>query len=259
MTKSMRAGLTLFAAAAMSGGCGGNEASDTGTGDTGSVDATSTKTLYIAHHLADCVGVGPMKCMLVRETPDAEWTMFYDKIQGFDFEPGFDYQLTIRTEKVDDPPADASSIRYILVEIVSKTPMADEVGAGADLLVGEWKLTSFSDAVLTGAGVDVTDAQGALTSQGGVTMVFTEQGQVGGFSGCNRYTGTYTIEGGHSLSFGPLAGTRKMCSPPLMEFETLMLKTLETVKGVYVRDESILELLDADGTQLLMFSRTDEA
>jgi heat shock protein HslJ len=259
MTKRMRAGLTLFAAAAMTGGCGGNDASETGGADYASADAGGTKTLYVAHYLADCVGVGPMKCMLVRETPDAEWTMFYDKIQGFEYEPGFDYELRIRTEDVPNPPADASSIRYILVELVSKTPMSNEAGAGVDLVLGDWKLASFSEAVLTEAGVDVTNAMGALASKGGVTLAFTDQGQAAGFSGCNQYTGTYEIEGGHSLSFGPLAGTRKMCPPPLMELEALTLKTLEAVEGVYVRDESTLELYGADEKLLATFHRAGSA
>jgi len=259
MTRKMRAGLTLFAAAAMAGGCGGGDSADAGSADAGSSEATGTKTLYVAHHLVDCVGVGPMKCMLVRETPDAEWTNFYSKIEGFDYEPGFDYQLTVRMEKVENPPADASSIRYILEELVSRTPMSNEAGAGADLIIGEWKLASFSDAVLTEAGVDVTNALRALANKGGVRLAFTDQGQAGGFSGCNQYTGAYTMQGGHSLSFGPLAGTRKACPPPLMELESLTLQTLEAVEGVYVRDESTMELYGSDEMLLATFHKAGSA
>jgi heat shock protein HslJ len=93
-----------------------------------------------------------------------------------------------------------------------------------------------------------------------VTIAFTEDGQVGGSSGCNQYAGTYAIEGGHSLSFGPLAGTRKMCPPLVMEVETLTLKTLEAVEGVYVRDGTTLELYGADEMLLATFDNAgDEA
>ena len=254
MTTTMRAGFTLLAAAAMAGGCGGGDAADAGA-----ADASGTKTLYVAHHLVDCVGVAPMKCMLVRETPDAEWTNFYDRIEGFDYEPGFDYELRVRTEKVENPPADASSIRYILEEIVARTPMSSEPGAGADLILDEWKLASFSEAVLTEAGVDVTNALRAVANKGGVTLAFTDQGQAAGFSGCNRYTGPYTIEGGHSLSLGPLAATRKGCPPPLMELEGLTLRTLEAVEGVYVRDESNMELYGPGERLLATFHRVGTA
>ena len=241
----------LFAAAVMTGGCGGSsDAPDAGKAGAGA----DTKTLYVAHHLADCVGVGPMECMLVRDTPDGEWQLFYSQIEGFDYEPGYDYELRIRTEDIADPPADASSIRYILEELVSKTPMSDEAGAGADLVIGEWRLSSFSGVVLAEAGFDPAPMLERLAARGrGVTIVFLDDGKVGGYSGCNQYTGGYTIEGGHSLSFGPLAGTRKMCPPPLMELETLTLKTLAAVEGVYVRDSATLELFGADETLLATF------
>ena len=246
----------LFVAAVMTGGCGGSsDAPDAGQAGAGA----DTKTLYVAHHPADCVGVGPMECMLVRDTPDGEWQLFYSQIEEFDYEPGYYYELRIRTEDIPDPPADASSIRYILEELVSKTPMSDEAGAGADLVIGEWRLSSFSGVVLAEAGFDPAPTLERLAARGrGVTIVFLDDGKVGGYSGCNQYTGGYTIEGGHSLSFGPLAGTRKMCPPPLMELETLTLKTLEAVEGVYVRDGSTLELLDADGTPLLMYSMAED-
>ena len=40
MTRKMRAGLTLFAAAAMAGGCGGGDSADAGSADAGSSEAT---------------------------------------------------------------------------------------------------------------------------------------------------------------------------------------------------------------------------
>jgi heat shock protein HslJ len=241
---------TLVAAAAIAGGCGGGEESGYESGD------DAVKTLYVAHFRVDCVGVGPMKCMQVRDTPDGEWRMFYDQIQGFDYEEGYDYELRVRTEKVENPPADASSIRWILEEVVSKTPASSEAGAGAGVIAGEWTLTSFSADVLDTAGADPADALELLGSQGqGVTITFMEDGRVGGSSGCNQYTGTYAIEGGHSLSFGPLAGTRKMCPPPLMDLEKLTLQTLEAVEGVYVRGGSTLELFGADEKLLATFEK----
>ena len=248
--KSTHAVWTLFAAAALSGGCGA------GGVDDASPDTDASKTLYVAHFKVDCVGVGPMECMQVRETPDGDWTMFYDRIQGFDYEEGYEYELRVHTEEVANPPADASSLRWILDEVVSKTPVSAEEGAGAGLLVGEWALVSFSDEVLAAANTDPTQALEALAASGeAVSIAFMDDGRVGGSSGCNQYTGSYTIEGGHSLSFGPLAGTRKMCPPPLMELESLTMQTLDAVEGVYVRDRSKLELYGADEKLLATFQK----
>ncbi len=70
----------------------------------------------------DCAGVGPMKCLVV------DGKMFYQKIDGFTFEEGFDYRLKIRQVQVHTPetaPADAGLYRYQLVELISKTPAAE--------------------------------------------------------------------------------------------------------------------------------------
>jgi hypothetical protein len=83
----------------------------------------TTETLYIQDQLADCVGVAPMKCMQVRSQPGASWSLFYQQIEGFTFEPGFRYQLEVRTEQLTDVPADTSSVRYQLIRVLSKQPV----------------------------------------------------------------------------------------------------------------------------------------
>lgn len=77
-------------------------------------------SMRVADHRQDCVRVGPWKCLLVKTDGDTDWTLFYDGIEGFAYEEGFDYQLLVRREKIDNPPADGSSIRYTLVEVVEK-------------------------------------------------------------------------------------------------------------------------------------------
>jgi hypothetical protein len=80
------------------------------------------KTMYVDAELVDCEGEGPMKCMRVRESESEDWTLFYSPIEGFEHEAGNTYELRVEVLKVDDPPADGSSLRYRLVEVVSKTP-----------------------------------------------------------------------------------------------------------------------------------------
>lgn len=62
-------------------------------------------------------------CLMVQQGEELcseEWTYFYDEIEGFQYEEGYVYELKVRVEDVEDPPADGSSLRYILVEILSK-------------------------------------------------------------------------------------------------------------------------------------------
>jgi heat shock protein HslJ len=84
-------------------------------------ESENQKTIYVASQMVDCVGVGPQKCLQVREEPGADWQFHYSGIEGFNYEPGYNYTLRIREEAVENPPADASSIRWILVDIVDKT------------------------------------------------------------------------------------------------------------------------------------------
>lgn len=86
------------------------------------IDAEETKTIFIDSHLVDCVGVGPQKCMLVRDNQYSEWSNFYDNIDGFTFVEGNTYQLSVKIINIENPPADASSLKYELLEIITKNP-----------------------------------------------------------------------------------------------------------------------------------------
>ncbi|WP_083506393.1 DUF4377 domain-containing protein [Chryseobacterium aquaticum] len=79
------------------------------------------KTIIIASQTVDCTGVAPMKCLQVKEKETDQWENFYSNIEGFTYEPGFEYELKVKTEKIENPPMDGSSIKYTLIKQVSKT------------------------------------------------------------------------------------------------------------------------------------------
>lgn len=83
--------------------------------------AADEKTFIIASQTVDCTGVAPMKCLQIKEKESDSWGNFYSNIEGFTYEPGFEYVLKVKTEKLTNVPADASSIKYTLVKQVSKT------------------------------------------------------------------------------------------------------------------------------------------
>jgi hypothetical protein len=78
-------------------------------------------TLIIADHLQDCIGVTKGKCLLVKENDDDEWQLMYQNIENFEYEEGFEYKLEVKREEIPNPPADHSSIKYILIRVISKT------------------------------------------------------------------------------------------------------------------------------------------
>ena len=80
-----------------------------------------TTVLYVDSKFVDCVGVGPQQCMLIRENPDSEWQMFYDYIEGFDYQEGTQYKISVMITEIQNPPADGSSLKYTLVELLESS------------------------------------------------------------------------------------------------------------------------------------------
>ena len=85
------------------------------------------KILHVDSKLVDCVGVGPQKCMNVREDTDSSWKNFYGSIKGFDYTEGKTYKISVKVTDVKNPPADASSKKYELMEIIDKKSYAKHV------------------------------------------------------------------------------------------------------------------------------------
>ncbi|MCA9869300.1 MAG: META domain-containing protein [Anaerolineae bacterium] len=202
-------------------------------GDTGS----ETITLYVGPNREPCVGVAPQICYQVKDTPDGEYTLFYDEIDGFEYEPGYDYELTVEKTTVPNPPADASAFQYTLVEVVNKTPAAPT----ATLEGTTWQLIAY------------LDAAGNLTlpyRESPATLTMAD-GQAGGNTGCNNYFGSYTLDG-DSLTFGPMGATMMACPEPQAMQEQAYLAGLENVAS-YAIVGNQLHLFNADGEIIMAF------
>lgn len=78
------------------------------------------------------------------------------------------------------------------------------------------------------------------------SLRFEAEGRVFGNAGCNSFRGTYEIDGS-SISFGPLAATKMMCPPDVMEQETAFLQALERVRSFGFDDDGFLQLAAEDG------------
>jgi heat shock protein HslJ len=63
--------------------------------------------------------------------------------------------------------------------------------------------------------------------------------------GCNNFTGGYQLEGA-TLALGPLANTKKACSPAIMDQEASFYEALGESRG-YRFENGLLFLLDAQG------------
>jgi heat shock protein HslJ len=85
---------------------------------------------------------------------------------------------------------------------IQTTFTAPVTPAGGPLAPGvEWRIQSYNN----GKGGVVTVLPDAVA-----TATFEDSGMVSGNTGCNGFLGSYTTEG-TSISFGPLATTRRAC------------------------------------------------
>ena len=203
-------------------------------------EPTVEKTIFVASHMVDCVGEAQQVCYLVKENPDDEYTFFYDQIVGFDYELGYAYELRINEETIKDPPADASSIKWTLIEVVSKVEVP---GIPAELLDVEWVLGTFG-------------AVGAEDVVGGnkpITLQFTREYQIGGSSGCNQYFGSFEVGPGDALSFGVIGATEMAClEDGVMDQEQRYFAALAGVSGFALAQDR-LQLLSDDGQSVLTY------
>ena len=98
-------------------GCNG-DTDPTGPGPDGQ-EYIETQVVTVGPTLAKCYGVGLRTCMVV------DGLLFYDGIEGFEYETGYTYRL--RIGKYDpwggrEPPQDASQYAYRLLEQLEKNP-----------------------------------------------------------------------------------------------------------------------------------------
>lgn len=197
--------------------------------------------MLIAPDLTDCTGEGPQKCMQIKFDPDEEWQFFYDQIEGFEFEEGYRYVLLVEKLEVKDPPADASSLQYVLVDVVEKEK-------AVDMDAFEFEDTPW---VLTGFGL-FDDLKGVLEKIRITFKYDTASGQVLGSGGCNRYFGEIEVDQDEKrIKVGFLGLTRMACQESVNQQETAFISILEKVTRYDVENGKMI--LTTDDGQMLVF------
>lgn len=203
-------------------------------------DKKEVETYWVNSLRVACTGEAPMRCLQVQRGEQIEpsaWEYFYSSIEGFDYKEGYIYQLTVEEEQIENPPADGSSIRYQLVDVLSQE--MDPKVRLHDL----WVLEEMG-----GVALDVEEEL-----RPGMEINLHEN-RVMGFDGCNNFTGPIASVGQKELVFGVLAGTRKMCPEMSLSdrFNTLMPQVQN-----YELEEGQLVLMSDDNQPLFSFQKTD--
>lgn len=205
---------------------------------------TVEKTFWINSAKLPCQGVGPMSCLQVQDGEKIEegrWQNFFSNIEGFEYEPGNIYKIVVAVEQLPPPiPADASSLRYRLVKVISKT--ADKTLAISDIWlvekVGEYEKPK---------------------GMGDKSLTFefnASERRMFGFSGCNTLRGPITKLTETELEFGNLASTMMACGQANMELERAVSNAFSQTKK-YKRDGMLLTLIGAGNEVLMVLRKVD--
>ena len=163
-----------------------------------------TVKLTIKENTAPCTGVGKMNCLQVLE--EKQWVNFYDRIENFDYQPGYRYEITAIRTSVENPPADASAYRYELKKIVKKKEIKVEPFLNKKLVLSR----------MNGTAINKTSFYGVLDFN---TQTFS------GKSGCNQFNMRFDLNK-NTISFHPGMSTMMACDPEIMKLEDEFLQTL---------------------------------
>lgn len=85
-------------------------------------------------------------------------------------------------------------------------------------------------------------------------IAFKSKGEIVGFGGCNNFFGTYEQDG-QTLTFGPLASTKKFCQGK-MDAEAKFLQSVQDTRK-YEATHLSMTFIDENGDVLLQLQRKD--
>ena len=109
------------------------------------------------------------------------------------------------------------------------------------------------DVTLTNTYWKLVELNGAAVEPGEdreLHMILRGEDQVGGYAGCNQFTGSVTVSG-DGLSFGPIASTRRMCAESMQQ-EDAFLQALENAQRYSISGED-LAIENAGGEVTMRF------
>lgn len=199
-------------------------------------------TYWVNSYKVSCEGVGKMTCLLIQksETPEpGKWVNFYSAIEGFNYEPGYIYQLKVKEEALENIPADAPAKKYTLVKEISKTH-------DSKININDiWLVTAINHEEIVTGQEHRKDA---------VIEINLSEIRISGTDGCNRFNGSITVFDDGVIEFGPIAATRMMCMD--MTTADKMNTALPLVRKFKI-ENSVLTLSDESGNELLSCKKVD--
>lgn len=187
-----------------------------------------------------------MKCLQVQKNESiekAKWQNFYSSIEGFKFEPGYIYKLSVSEEKINPAqvPTDGSSIKYTLVEVLEKIP--DPKFRIHDI----WIVEAINDTL-------VPQPVESRTMLMPVIRINVTEMWVTGTDRCNRFWGPINILDDEKLKLGAIFRQEILCNR--MEIADKFNVAINKVSK-YKIENLKLYFYDDAAAELLRFKKVD--
>lgn len=206
------------------------------------------RKLFIGAKTVDCSGEGKSKCMMVKSSPEKNWEYFYDSIEGFKHEQGFEYQLLVEIVDVPEGLADGSLFKYILKRVISKTAFKFDKTVNSIVTFApspppnksratEWILTDFmyKDNIIEFTDFEVT-----------ITLDFAQR-KVFGQGFCNCYFGTLRDLDKNRVTVENIGNTSLVCN--FTDIEKTYFDLLPLIQNYVIEGERMYLY---HGTKLLL-------
>lgn len=84
----------------------------------------ATITIQVAPQQVACTGITKQRCFRVKTADATDWQLYYGDISGFNYQPGFLYQLRVKQQHEKPSDANVSALEWALVSVVTKQAAA---------------------------------------------------------------------------------------------------------------------------------------
>ena len=204
----------------------------------GSSTAKGTKTLYVADHMVACAG--NYECIQIREKSSVPYRVFSDTIQGFTYEEGYEYKLSVKALETLNTLSGFYEERYQLLKVVSKKKT--NYNPSDKLADKKWIMKSMDDTKRT---IGVPDTSG-------IFIVFNVKGGTANGKGvCNTFHASVNFLSA-KITFSNFANTKMLCKG--QAFENVVFNFFKSATTFKVQG-NLLTLWQPNGSNIILEAR----
>ncbi len=209
--------------------------------------AEPVEPLYVGPDKVICVNpYHNNQCLQIKHSPEAQWELYIGDVVGLQHEPGFIYQLEVYKANNVKPAVGDPPVQWIMSRLISKTKNGEAVSNPAYIQGIAWSLAQYGDPA------GLTEARGEPKP----AILFQADGKITGSTGCNMFTGTYSINNDR-IQFGSLSPSSNKCATPdpaLMEQEQALLLILQQADH-FVIEPARLQIISSGNNRLIVFNK----